>query len=195
MMLEETAQKFFKEKFCKAGAQAVRRYAKVTGSLPKDDMPEYFLSSFLFDALGDEDPMSLETRVSSLRLRPISDLGYPKSPRIDLVIYKDRHLPKDRENLLALVEFKSGSVWQEKTQTKPNTDREKLIVVLKTCPAGTYGVICGWVHGEVRYKNSLEYSESAGDWPCWEPFKIEGATEPHFFGVSVFTAQSVATRV
>jgi len=47
-------------KLCDVGARAVSRYVEVSGMWP-DDMPEYFMPGFIFDHLGDEITMTLET--------------------------------------------------------------------------------------------------------------------------------------
>lgn len=140
MTLEDTM-----EKLCKAGARAVQRYAEVSGMSPDEEMPECFLSAYFFDHFGDEVTMTIETSARKLLgwnddqrqrqgLLPAgpADLGLDARRLVDLILFKDAHLPKNKQNFFALVEFKSG--WIDGAR---NGDRDKLLRLLKhidTCP-------------------------------------------------------------
>ena len=120
----------------------------IDGDHEGKDMPEYFLSSYVLDHLGDEIKMTLETNLSKLRRWNADHGEIPdalesggKQPRVDLVMFKDPHLPKDKQNLFALVEFKTGYIWQ--SPEKGPTDRDKLLELLKGIDMCPYGVICG----------------------------------------------------
>ena len=53
------------QKFCDVGADAMRRYADVSGEEP-DDLPEYFMPALIFDRIGIT--ATLETKFSKLFL-------------------------------------------------------------------------------------------------------------------------------
>ena len=185
MTLEETM-----EKLCKTGARAVQRYAEVSGMAPDEEMPECFLSAFVFDHFGGEVTMTIETSARKLLgwnddqrqrqgLLPAgpADLGLDARRLVDLIMFKDAHLPKNKQNFFALVEFKSG--WIDGAQ---NGDRDKLLRLLKqidTCP---YGVVCGWARAANR-EWARENARMSGDRWFESEFQIAGV--PHFFCASV----------
>jgi hypothetical protein len=140
---------------CEHGARAVQRYVEISGVGP-GAMPEYFMPAFIFDHMGDQVTMTLETNFLSLlewnmhakngrRVVPsaadikalslAADLG---SPRVDLAIFADPHRPKDEQDILALVEFKRGWISAE------GGDRDKLLLLLNHIDSCKYGAVCGW---------------------------------------------------
>ena len=136
------------EKICHHAAQAIRRYVEISGMTP-GDMPESFLGAYVFDKIGSEVTMTLETNTTKLfdwnnaskGRRRASDAvkvelqnavtSVDQSGRIDLVLFDGASQNKEHEEFLALVEFKRWHLSRE--------DRDKLLVVLKyidTCPTG-----------------------------------------------------------
>jgi hypothetical protein len=174
------------EKLCAAGAAAVKRYFEIAREVPH---AEHFLPSYVFDHLGGQFKMTLETNGEKLR-RWNTDHGGVACPsfgvpRVDLVIYDDHHLPKDKQSMFALVEFKCGYIWNYPANRKLS-DRNKLIGLLQHLDKCSWGVICGYA--EKGHKVWAEkQSKMAGDrWFESEELQIEGEMEPYFFGASVF---------
>jgi hypothetical protein len=116
----------------------VSRYVEISG-LDPEAMPEYFMPAFIFDHMGGEVSMTLETNFLSLlewnmdakggRREPPSvedvkalalaaDMG---TPRVDLAIYADPHRPKEHQDILALVEFKRGRISAEGGRSRQAT--------------------------------------------------------------------------
>ena len=140
--------------FCKAGADSVRCYTDVSGvdHLDPPYMPEYFMSSFIFQKLGRTRSVTLETNLANLvkwnndtrekrQLQNINEhtalnlIAELRRPRVDMVLFGGPSSPE--KNLFAVVEFKNGEI--------SISDREKLLKILPlldTCP---YGIVCGWI--------------------------------------------------
>jgi hypothetical protein len=102
------------ELLCKWGASALTRYAHVT-DLDIKFMPETFIQSYILDHMGDDVTIVLETHFNEL-LRwclpkaaadevsaaiSAADMGTKK---IDLILFKNPHMPKAQQEVLALVE-------------------------------------------------------------------------------------------
>jgi hypothetical protein len=102
---------------CREAANAVLRYTEVAGQIcektaPGLMMPEYFLMSFVFDKLGSDLTMTLETSVNTLWLYNQNARSSPgkvnelSNQKIDLVVYQGESSRKDEQGLMALIEFK-----------------------------------------------------------------------------------------
>jgi hypothetical protein len=134
-------------RICKAAAQAVYRYIEVSLD-PCDEPPEYFLSSFVFDKLGSEYTMALETKTKKLQEwneeihkmlgKPPPQPEHQKAiekaveqlpnKRVDLILFDNP--PNMEWSFAGLIEFK---LWNE------GEDRAKVLKLLDgldTCPAG-----------------------------------------------------------
>lgn len=156
---------------CKQGARSLTRYARVT-DLDINFMPETFIQSYILDHMGDDVTVVLETHFNELvkwsletkneRKAPVSakritdaiqavDMGTKK---IDLVLFKNPHLPKPQQDILALVEVKNQRISAE------GEDRDKLIEVLRHIDSCPYGIVCGWTANPDDYKR---HAEVAGD--------------------------------
>jgi hypothetical protein len=133
---------------CDAAAEAVHRYAEISGLSPREDLTESFVVNFVFDELGDLLPMTAETNLRKLwrwhldhthtrwsrekedQELPVitSELG---QRLVDLVLYTGTSPEPSDSEFLGLVEFK---LW-----TRSLPDREKLLNVLdhiRSCPNG-----------------------------------------------------------
>ena len=136
------------EKLCKAAAQALHRYAGISGIDPGRDMPESFVASYICDHLGDEITATVETNFRKLLEwnanrkaatssvvddieRKVDHLQKRVSKkRVDLVIYGSGEKKSDKP-MLILVEFKREAI--------DRGDRVKLLSILEeidTCPFG-----------------------------------------------------------
>jgi hypothetical protein len=181
--------------FCKHGARAVSRYVEVS-DLDPEAMPEYFMPAFIFDHMGNDVSMTLETNFLTLlefnmhakgghrespamedirALAIAADLG---KPRVDLVIYADPHLPKNKQPFLALVEFKKGWI-----SAGEGGDRDKLQRVLKHIDICKYGVVCGWA---ATPEEARDEARKVGDLWFEEPFEM--GDRKCFFCARVFQA-------
>jgi hypothetical protein len=190
------------QSICDAGISAMRRYAEISGEAP-DDLPEYFMSSFVFDRIGSNLPMTLETRLSKLSewnndtrkargLPPYSAEEEAKllvlaeelrKPRVDMVLFRREKPtdPQDECDFLALVEFKKGEF---------STDRlklQKILPLIDTCP---YGVTCGSLRNDSGY---LEYhkkeAETAKDkWYQSDLLSLAGQSRSFYFCARLFSA-------
>ncbi|MFA6019600.1 MAG: hypothetical protein WC722_05000 [Rhodospirillales bacterium] len=142
-------------KICSICVEAICNYERVSGEL--GDVPEYYMASRVFDRLGEEHPMTLETNSSQLWEWNKAQIGrtgtggttsgndYDKfketvgTARCDLVIYK-LTCPTDernKANFLALVEFKK---WE-----RSESDVRKTEVLLKDITCCPYGICVGFV--------------------------------------------------
>jgi hypothetical protein len=150
-------------KVCTSSAEAVCRYAKVSGD-SRETMPEYFMPAFILEKLGSKITMTLETNSATLRnwdkeaqSRRSRSSGrvdgatttrleqaikkLDRRGRIDLVVFDGSSRVKSDEEFLILVEFK---LW---ARDRAGYDRDKLQEVLsyiQTCP---YGAICYLIDG------------------------------------------------
>jgi hypothetical protein len=171
------------QKFCDAGADAVRRYLDVSGE-DAGTMPEYFMPAFVLDRLGDRVTSTLETNFGALvewnvRVRERRRLGQQphderllllaqqsNGRRVDMVLFEgeEEGKPKDQQDMLALVEFKRGYVSANREPGRLS-DRDKLLMLLAyidTCP---WGIVCGWTnkdHLEWQKQHSLK--ETSDRW-------------------------------
>jgi hypothetical protein len=187
------------KELCRIGARAVCRYVEVT-DLPPGDMPESFILAFIFDRLGNELKMTLESNFFKLLewnmssktgrhskpsikdIRALASAANRGAQRVDLVIFADPHRPKSEQDILALVEFKSGWISGGGTDIPPGTsDREKLLLLLKHIDTSRYGVVCGWTAKPQYQRNE---ARKVGDRWFEEPFDIHGT--PYFFCARVF---------
>ena len=151
---------------CEQGARAVSRYVEISG-LDLEAMPNTSCRH-IFDHMGTKVTMTLETNFLSLLewnthtrtsrraalswedIRALSRAADIGTPRVDLVIFADPHRPKDKQDILALVEFKRGWISAE------GGDRDKLLLVLNHIDSCKYGVVCGWT-------DSPEYARSEAE--------------------------------
>jgi hypothetical protein len=141
---------------CKLAAQAVVRYATISGMIPNKDMPEAFLSAFIFDKLGGRYSMTLETRLRKLwdferetrqptllrmawrqELRKI--IAIVRNPGVDLVLYQGDPAQPESNKMLALIELKK---WWISTP-----DRLRLLRVLEHVRSCPHGAICSVMEG------------------------------------------------
>jgi hypothetical protein len=188
------------QKFCDAGACAMRRYAEVAGEGP-GVMPEYFMPAVIFDRMGDGIYATLETVFSKLlkwnnELRALQDLP-PRADQIELLALAEE-LSQTRVDMvlaerlaegwafIALVEFKRGSISPD--------DRAKLLHILphvETCP---YGVACaGWVPGGENLVRHQNEAQNAGDrWYQSRMDPLQTSDEPYFFCARLFGNPGVA---
>lgn len=161
------------KQLCSAGARAIFRHVEVTGE-PPNCMPEYFMPAFIFDHLGDEVTMTLETSFAKLSLWNTDSrqrMGLPPiekehaaallqltqelgAPRVDLVLYEGIDRPKDKQDFLALVEFKRN--WIDPR------DRGKLLRILPHIDTCAHGVLCGSMR-DVQRKWQEDFARKAGD--------------------------------
>jgi hypothetical protein len=131
---------------CVLAAEAVFRYDQISCEEPGDHMPEYFVSSYIFDHLKSGFAMTLETSFRILRAwddqmdKPAGGIVSANAPldtmeemevgaqkgRSDLVLFP--------ENSIMIVEFKRHFVFPP--------DREKILYVLSKLKHGTGGAIC-----------------------------------------------------
>ena len=145
------------QKVCRYAAEAVRRYVDISGTTP-GDMPEYFMNSYVFDKLGSEITLTLETGTTELKSwdadtkarrsskADVSNLvalkaavqRLDRSGRIDLVAFDGQSQAKDEEGMLALIEFKRWHLSRE--------DRNKLADVLRYLETCQSGAICSLLH-------------------------------------------------
>jgi hypothetical protein len=143
------------QKFCEAGADAMRRYAEISGE-PPDELPEYFMPALIFDRLGSKNmTFTLETNFSKLaewnkcaRVRrglppqPLEERELlrlaeeVRRPRVDMVLYKDKlGCPKHELDIWCIIEFKRGGI--------DLPDLAKITKVLAHIDTCDYGVVCG----------------------------------------------------
>jgi hypothetical protein len=148
--IEETATRI-----CDAMAGAIELYASISGC-PPGDLPESFISAYVFKSLGPVLTMTMETNSAKLwewscdmrrRWRGVSTgEATPAAPsefvptvgmrRADLVLYKGDHTRKNETDFLCLIEFKTwGSI---------DSDAKKIrewFQFIDTCP---WGLACGF---------------------------------------------------
>lgn len=196
------------KELCNYGAQAVARYVDVTDTAP-EYMPEYFMPGFILDHWGDHRTVTLETSFAKLLewnedsasraglrqprsvLEVLSATDKLGSPRVDLVIFKDPHLPKKQQDMLALVEFKRQ--WIDGAQIPGRQgDRDKLRSILDYIDTCSYGVVCGWIRAAYRdgfYADALK----AGD--KWFETKFQlGDGKSCFFCARLFGPDSAVNH-
>jgi hypothetical protein len=162
----------FMHRFCDTGAAAMTRYAEISREAP-DQLPEYFISSYILDHVGGGVGGTLETSFSKLtalnnELRESRHLPPRKdadellvlaeaigTPRVDLALVES--VEPSQRNFIALAEFKKGEF---------NCDREKLLRILKHIDRCPYGVVCGsignkagleWWTTEIKRTNDRWY--------------------------------------
>lgn len=185
----------FVQTICQTGAHAVTRYVKVSGEWP----PELFVTAFILDHLGDEITMTMETGFTKLvdwnaAVRKRRGLSNPPltdhlvalaaelgAPRVDLVAFEGLDRPKREQDMLALIEFKSG--WID-GRPIPGSDRNKLrrvLQLIETCP---YGVIAGWASTPANRDWAREGAQTAKDKWFEAKFELEG--KPSFFCARLF---------
>ncbi len=186
---------------CQIGARAVARYVEITGS-PPGDMPEYFMPAYIFDHIGDEITMTLETsflkllgwsmdangaqrsQTTTQDVKALTEAANLGSPRVDLVVFKDPHLPKDEQRILALVEFKRG--WIDGAQIPGRrSDRDKLLMLLNHIDTSQYGVVCGWAPAANR-DWARNDAMTVGDSWFEHQFELEGFPTSYYFCARLF---------
>jgi hypothetical protein len=200
------------QRFCDAGAQAVRRYVDVSGDRHLN-MPEYFMPSFVFDSLGGKTTATLETSFSYLvdwNAGARQRRGLPQQfrdarllllaqqlggRRVDMVLFEgeEDHKPKDEQDFFALVEFKRG--WIDAASFPGRiSDRDKLLMLLDhidTCP---WGIACGWIP-----QNHYDWQQTQirGSKDRWFESKIQlpDYDAPLFFCARLFARGSDEDRI
>ena len=185
---------------CHLAAEAAFRYVEISGEDPGQDMPESFLSSFVFDRVGAT--ATLETSIGKLfewnrdqRLRTVdrvtameevvAEVSLPLvleslngRPRVDLVLFQgESPVKKDEQRLLALVEFKRHRLCEQ--------DRNKLLAILDHIDTCRWGVICSVldVTSEPEWlQKEKQQAEAAGDrwFVCDVPALPHGRNDRHF---------------
>jgi hypothetical protein len=157
---------------CNAMEKAVRRYAEVSGLRLGNELIESFLPSFVFDRLGDQYAMTLETNTKRLLARDAMARGrapdveagraaelaatvrqLDPTERVDLVLYREQEGERSQWPFLALVEFKLWRGWPD--------DHAKLLRILQrleTCP---FGIVCFIAAGAAAGGWLEPYGESA----------------------------------
>ncbi len=187
---------------CEAAADAVYRYADVSGEMAHDTglvMPESFVAGFVFDKLGSKlgskVSMTLETNTHTLARHnedakarhsarrfnqtavdvALKKLGGRKR-KIDLVVYQGESPKKDEHDPFALVEFKL---------LKLGRDRERLLDILEVIDVCPYGVVCRVLSVKDEARRSVltgEKSRALGDGDIWHERDVRdlphGNTEP-----------------
>jgi hypothetical protein len=153
------------QRVCEAAAEAVHRYATVTGLSPSEDLPERFITAFVLDKLGDEVTLTLETSLSKLwrwNLNALKGLRLPipenpeeefaliaaelGAPRVDMAIWAGEG-QKDEQDCFAIIEFKNWKIIER--------ERDKVYNIIKhlICP---HGAICVVMQGSAE---SLGWAE------------------------------------
>ncbi|MGJ0391352.1 MAG: hypothetical protein ACR650_01095 [Methylocystis sp.] len=165
--IEETATRI-----CDAIAGAIELYASISGD-PPGELPESFVSAYVFASLGPVLTMTMETNSSKLwewscdmrrRWRGLpTGQPTPAVPpefvptvgmrRADLVLYKGDHTKKNETDFLCLVEFKTwGSI---------DSDAKKIrewFQFIDTCP---WGLACGFA--DITATNQIEIIRKEAD--------------------------------
>ncbi len=192
MSLEETMKQF-----CETGALAVQRYAEVSG-LDPCEMPKYFMQSFMLDHIGDDVRMTLGINFRKLidynggRSGYEEDLTSIGNPIVDAVMYKNPHLPKEKQDFLALIELKGGYIDVAQLPGRVS-DQDKLLRILRHIDKCPYGIACGWTT-EQHAEYWRPIVEKAGDgWFQSELFQTHGV--PHRFCASLFDCSAKPTQL
>jgi len=185
-------------RICDAGATAMTRYAEVSGEAP-DDLPEYFMSSFIFSKIGNDIGATLETGFIKLSewnddVRILRQL-FPRSaedkarflalqegsrrPRIDMALFQSENpdAPRGEWEFLALVEFKKGEF---------SIDRQRLLGILShidTCP---YGVTCGSISGDANLEFHRNESQKSNDVRWYQSAPLFQNDRTYFFCARLF---------
>ncbi len=151
------------DQLCSTVTDAVCRYAEISGENPLERMPEYFVSSFVFDHL--QRTATLETnfkklsewdRDATLDTDPItkSMKAAGDGLRTDLVLFtNDLAKTRQEQRLFALVEFKLRMI--------SDADRAKIISMMRHLKTCKYGLICSVVFG--RPEDWSEAEQAAKD--------------------------------
>jgi hypothetical protein len=78
-------------------------------------------------------------------------------------------LPKDKQDIFALVEFKRGWI---------GDDRDRVLILLKHIHTCRYGIVCGWL-GQANRDACYDNCVAAQDRWFEHPFHFDGV--PYFF--------------
>jgi len=183
---------------CEAGARALHRYATVSGEDPST-LPEYFMSAFIFNDIGDRITLTLETPFSKLSewnndgrrrlglppqsqeetealLKLAEDIG---APRVDMVMFTGEDgIPKDEQNFLALVEFKRWDI-------ERGGDRSKILRILRHIDTCNYGVACGFARDD-HVEWQKEKAQECRDFWCQREMPPLVDEPKYFFCARVF---------
>lgn len=183
---------------CRTAAAAVYRYVELSGEDPGDDMPESFVSAYVFNQLGTT--ATLETNIRKLfewnrdqraRMQSNVDLGEEDiaevslsevlkrlngRPRVDMVLFQDEEQPKDKQRFLALAEFKRHRI--------DEWDRNKLLAIMKyidTCPLGVICSIVDATSDSEWLQRERKRAEDVGDlWFVENVPPLPHSIEKHF---------------
>jgi hypothetical protein len=182
----------FMERFCLTGAEAVQLYVTISNMNPST-MPEYFLTSRIFRAIGRTQAATLETPWWQI-YEWIGDgssgegIGPDRGWKVDMVIYDGGGAHPDEQNIWAVVEVKNGYIDADFIEGR-RTDRDRIIRLSNKFKESDrpHLICCGALHTTDRRDYHRRKATESGD--LW--FEAQATSLPSGFGPHFFCARVI----